>query len=53
MEELSVDNLIKTCKIIVSEYGLARKIMFNASKNFILEEFQEFCKFLNIYQAVS
>ena len=37
---LSTDDLIKTHKIIFSEYGLPSKIASDVSTNFISEKFQ-------------
>ena len=42
--EFSADNLIKTCKIIFSEYGLPGKIVSDAGTNVISEKFDDFCK---------
>ena len=53
MEDLSADSLILVCKIIVSEYGLPKKIMSNAGGNFISDKFKRFCHSMNIEQAVS
>ena len=39
MEGLSADNLILACKLFFSEYGLPKKIMSDASGNFISEKF--------------
>ena len=50
---LSADSLIKMCKIIFSEYGFSRKLMFNTDTNSISKKFWEFCRYLNIHQAVS
>ena len=37
LEGFSADNLIKTCKIIFSEYGLASKILSDTGTHFMLE----------------
>ena len=51
--DLSADTLIKICKITFAKCGLSRKIISDSSTNFDLEKFWEFCRHLNIYQAVS
>ena len=52
-EDLSADSLMLACKIIFSEYGLPKKIMSDASGNFISDKFKRFCHSLTIEQAVS
>ena len=52
-EDLSVDSLILTCKIIFAEYGLPKKIMSDSGSNFISDKFKTFCKSLNIEQTFS
>ena len=44
MKGFSADNLIKTCKIIFSEYGLSSNIVSAKGTNFISERFQKFAK---------
>ena len=46
-EGLSTHNLILTCKVILSEYRLPKKIISDACDNFISEKFKEFCTKLN------
>ena len=53
IEGLLADNLIDALKIIFAEYGIPRKIMSDAGTNFISEKCQQFCKRVNIEQAVS
>ena len=53
LEGLSVDNLINTVKIIFTEYGIPPKIMSDAGTNFVADRFQQFCKSINIEQAIS
>ena len=50
-EDMSTDSLILACKVIFSEYGLAKKIMSDADGNFISDKFQQFYKNMNIEQA--
>ena len=49
-EGLSVDYQMKSCKIILAEYG---KIMSDGGTNFITVVFQEFCRTLQIHHAAS
>ena len=53
MEGFSMDKLIKTCKIIFSEYRLPIKIVSDAETKFILDRFKNFWKKLSIGYAVS
>ena len=53
LEGLSVENLINTVKIIFTKYGIPQKIMSDAGTNFVSDRFQQFCKTINIEQAVS
>ena len=53
LEGLSAENLINTVKIIFAEYGIPKKIMSDAGTNFISDRFQQFCKMINVEQAVS
>ena len=53
LEGLSVDNLIKTVKTIFAKYGITHKIMSDMGSNFVSDKFQQFCKSVNIEQAIS
>ena len=53
LEGLSMENLINTVKIIFSKYGIPHKIMSDAGTNFVSDRFQQFCKMINIDQAIS
>ena len=54
MEDLSAaDSLIRTHRIIISEYGLPKKLMSDVGGNFISDKFKRFCQNINIEQAVS
>ena len=53
MDGLSADSLIAAVKVIFVEYGIPHRIMSDAGSNFISEKFKNFCKSLNIKQAVS
>ena len=51
--DLSADNLIRIVKIVFAEFGLPKKILTDAGTNFILEHFTQFCRQLNIQQAIT
>ena len=53
MDGLNTDGLIKMWKILFVEFILMRKIMSDAGTNFVLANFREFCRHLNIYQVIS
>ena len=53
LEGLSVESLINTTKIIFTKYGIPQKIMSDASTNFVSDRFHQFCKSINVEQAVS
>ena len=53
LEGLSVESLVKTINIIFAKYGIPQKIMSDAGTNFVSDRFQQFCKSINIEQAVS
>ena len=46
-------SLIACCKSAFPEYGLPKKILSDLGPNFISERFMNFCKSLNIKQALS
>ena len=52
-KDLSADSLIFTYKVIFLEYGIPKRKMSDAGGNFVSEKFKNFCKSLNIEQAVS
>ena len=47
------DDLVRTCKIIFSKYGISSKLISDAGTNFTSEKFQGFHKCLNIHHTVS
>ena len=53
MEDLSPGSFILTCKTILSEYGLLKKIMSGSGDSCISDKFKTFCRSLNIEQAFS
>ena len=53
LEGLSAESLITTTKVIFPEYGISPKLMSDAGTNFVSEKFQQFCKTINVEQAVS
>ena len=50
---LSVDDIIKAAKILFKEFKLPKKIVSDASMNFLSDQFKEFCRWLNIDQAIT
>ena len=53
LEGLSAERLINTVKIIFAKYGIPLKIMSDAGTNFVSDRFWQFCKTINVEQAVS
>ena len=53
LEGLSAESLINTVKIIFAKYGIPQKIMSEVGTNFVSDRFQQFCKTINVEQAVS
>ena len=51
--ELLVEHLINEVTAIFAKYGIPQKIMFDTSMNFVSERFRQFCKSINVEQAVS
>ena len=49
----STYNLIKMCNIIFVEYGMLSKIVSVVGTNSVSENFQDFCKCLNIHHAIT
>ena len=50
---LSADNLIGVVKIVFAEFGFPKKIVSDANTNFISDKFRQFCRQLNIQQAIT
>ena len=53
LDGLSAENLINTIKIILTEYGIPQKIMSDTGTNFVSDRFHQFCKTINLDQAIS
>ena len=53
VERLSAESLVNTVKIIFTKYAIPQKLMSDAGTNFISETFCQFCKSINMEQAVS
>ena len=51
-EDMSTETLILACKVIFSEYGLPKRIMYDAGGNFISDKFRK-SKCMNIEQDTS
>ena len=53
LEGLSAEDLANAVKIIFAEYGISQKLMSDAGTNFVSDRFQQFCKAINVEQAIS
>ena len=53
LEGLSAESLTTTTKIIFAEYDIPQKIMSDGGMNLVSDRFQQFCKTVNVEQAVS
>ena len=53
LEGLSAENLITTTKVIFAEYGIPCRLMSDAATNFVSDKFWQFCKTINVEQAIS
>ena len=53
LEGLSAESSITTTKVIFAEYGILQKLMSDAGTNFVSEKFWQFCRTINVEQAVS
>ena len=53
LEGLSAENLITTTKVIFTKYGIPCKLMSDADTNFVSDIFWQFCKTINMEQAIS
>ena len=53
LEGLSAESLITTTKVIFAKYGIPQKLMSDAGTNFGFRKFWQFCKTINVEQAVS
>ena len=49
---LSADDLIRGAEIVFAEFGLSKKIVSDAGKKFVSDQFKPFCRQLNIEQAI-
>ena len=50
---MSAECLILACRVILSEFGLPKKIISDAGGNFSPGKSKQFCKNMNIEQATS
>ena len=53
MSSLAVGNLIQTIKMISAEYGLPKKIISDAGRNFTSEIFRLFGRQMSIEQFIT
>ena len=53
LQGLLAEQLINAVTAIFAKYGIPQKMMSDAGTNFLSEKFRQFCKSINIEQAVS
>ena len=53
LQGLSAESLITMTKVIFTKYGIPQKLMSDVGTNFVSEKFWQFCKTINVEQAVS
>ena len=53
LEGLSAVSLITTTKIIFAKYDIPQKLMSDTGTNFVSDKFWQFCKSINVEQAIS
>ena len=53
LEGLSAGSLITSTKVIFAKYGIPKKLVSDAGTNFVSDRFQQFCKTINVEQAIS
>ena len=53
LQGLLAEHLINVVTAIFAKYGIPHKIMSDAGTNFVSERFRQFCKSINVEQAVS
>ena len=53
LEGLLGENLTNAVKIMFMEYGIPQKIMSDTGTNFVSDRFLQFCKTINVEQAIS
>ena len=53
LQRLSVEHLINAVTAIFAEYGILQKIMSDTGTNFVSEKVRQFCKSINVEEAVS
>ena len=51
VRSMSAKDLIQAIKAIFTEFGLCKKLVSDAGMYFVLEQFKEFCRCLNIDQV--
>ena len=53
VESQSAKDLIQAVKVVFAEFGLPKKLVSDAGMNFVSEQFQDFCRHLNIDQGMT
>ena len=52
-DRVLADDLIRAANIMFSEFGLPNKKVLDAGTNFLSDQFKQFCRQLNIDQAIT
>ena len=52
-DNLSAGGLAGAAMIVLKEFGLPKKIVSDAGTNFVLDQFQQFCRQLNIEHVIT
>ena len=52
-DSLAANDLVKTAKIVFTEFGFPKKIISDADMNFTSQWFRQFCRQINIQQAIT
>ena len=53
VESMSAEDLIWAISAVLTEYGLAKKLVSGVGTNFFSEQFKEFCRCLSINEVVT
>ena len=52
-KSLTADDLVKPAKIVFTEFGLPKEIISDADMNFSTDIFRQFCRKVNLEQAIT